>query len=367
MSEWEVKQTDALEGLRQLEAGSVDCCVTSPPYWGLRDYGVDGQLGLEPHPSLYLEKLWAIFDEVFRVLKPSGTCWCNLGDTFGRDPGKGVNNGSGKELAWLGEGRTVVGELDGTWLRPKQLLLIPSRFAIGMCERGWLLRSDVIWSKPNAMPSSVTDRFSCTYEHVFLFVKQGRYWFDLDSVMEELAPGSLERDKYPYRTAGIGQFQVPHEKREGQDGGPMCNPAGKNPGDVWRIPTQPFPGAHFAVWPEALAKRMIRSGCPPLVCAECGKPWGREVERVRAVASPRNNPDLSSLRKGICPNCGGPVTHTPAATRPGLVLDPFTGSGTTGLVAVEEGRRFLGFDLSAEYCEMARRRIGAAQPCLEMA
>lgn len=326
---WRVICGDALEVLRGMEAGSVDCCVTSPPYWGLRDYGVDGQLGLEPHPALYLEKLWAIMDEVFRVLKDTGTVWLNLGDTFGGSWGNyHPNSPPGKHGQRLKEtarwNRPAYGDQaflpptancpqGDNWLRPKQLLLIPSRFAIGCQERGWLLRSDVIWSKPNAMPSSVTDRFSCTYEHVFLFAKEPRYWFDLDSVREPMI--------YPERVYAPGDHKcadVDNRNMKGlHDGRESCgNPAlGKNPGDTWRIPTAAFPEAHFAVFPPALPRRCIRAGCP----------------------------------------VGG------------LVLDPFAGSGTTGKVAVEEGRRFVGIELSEEYCRMAERRIGAAQPCFPLA
>ena len=365
----EVIHGDALEVLRGMEAESVDCVVTSPPYYSLRDYGVDGQLGQEPRPSLYLEKLWALFDEAQRVLKKTGVCWVNLGDTyFG-----GGNGPTGKSAARMACA-------NGLWLRPKQLLLIPSRFAIGMQERGWLLRSDVIWHKPNAMPSSVKDRFSCTYEHVFLFVKQGKYWFDLDAVREPFV--------YPDRVYSPGDHKcarVDNRNMKGLHDGrdTYGNPVlGKNPGDTWRIPTAAFPEAHFAVFPPALPQRCIRAGCPAQVCEECGKPWKRVVElgelrdhpdrENRTVAAEQFDADLNAYKDGGTlgkvrerKTVGWqPTCECNGATVPGLVLDPFAGSGTTGMVAVAEGRRFVGIELSPDYCEMARRRISAAQPPL---
>ena len=688
----EVIHGDALEVLRGMEAESVDCCVTSPPYYCLRDYGVDGQLGLEPHPSLYLEKLWAIFDEAQRVLKKTGVCFVNLGDSFAASSApRGVVYGSG--------GRASETKTWSQVLRPKQLLLIPSRFAIGMQERGWICRSDVIWclsggtwlyvrsqkgdmpmtvkdlarlrpdtvqlwngkkwvrllgmsktqregeqleivlrsgerisctpthkfpsdrgllaaedlragdrlrrvrlpepeepkapehvdldaawfvglylaegsragetiqisghakeserwlrlqrlarayggsitrtvsgngmdirlygkllaallaqyvsgktaadkglsacvwqhgdafleqvllgylsgdghwdeknrrwrlgftrnykwekdlrtlcarlgldlvlnlatvkyqgrerqtfrgelrfegrrqpteevvairrgrcrsvydlgvdeephtfalasgiithnSKPNAMPSSVNDRFSCTYEHVFLFVKQGKYWFDLDAVRVPYSEASEERCHY--------EFVENESQRQASSvavgaGTIQQNVLGKNPGDTWRIPTAAFPEAHFAVFPPELPRRCIRAGCPGKVCAECWNPWKRVVElgelrdhpdrENRTVAAEQFDADLNAYKDGGTlgkvrerKTVGWqPTCECNGATVPGLVLDPFCGSGTTGQVAVEEGRRFVGFELNPKYVEMSKRRIGGAQAPLPIA
>lgn len=424
---WEVRQGDALELLRAEEPESVDCVMTSPPYWGLRDYGVDGQLGLEPHPSLYLDHLWTIMEEVKRVLKPTGTCWWNMGDSYGRQAGddstkdpESINTGYRKvvESGWAVKGihRCPKGD---AWLRPKQLLGIPWRFVIGCQDRGWLLRNDIIWAKPNPMPASVRDRFSCTYEHVFLLVKEPRYWFALDEVREPHAESSLQRNAYDWNS--LQRTRDPRERR-GMDtrkaGALMNESVGKNPGDVWRIPTQAFPLAHFATFPEALVERCVRAGCPPQVCSECGKPWvrvskghGESADRTRGMYAKamgdmgrtfnsrasgyhgvivrelgpwHQSCECASERYGgVCPPCGGNgklfgeyddkrcgsclgTGRVPAESAPGLVLDPFCGSGTTGLVAVREGRRFLGFDISEEYCEMTRRRVAQAQPPLEM-
>jgi len=369
---WQVRNCDALEGLRDLEPGSVDCIACSPPYWGLRDYGVDGQLGLESHPSLYLEKLWAIFDAAQVALKPSGVCFVNLGDTY-----FGGGQGGGDKNSWKGgedKYAHTKAQADGIWLRPKQLLLIPSRFAIGMQERGWLLRNDICWHKPNALPSSVKDRFSCTYEHVFLFSKQGRYWFDLDAVREAMSPNSDFR-AFDHATPWGDACGSGSQLGNGSRGNPEV---GKNPGDCWDIPTFAFPEAHFATYPPNLVRRMVRAGCPAQVCVECGKPWRRVVQPTPEYAKRLgkswhgHEADLSAgnVKRGGSATAEyvtlgwQPTCACSADTQPGLVLDPFCGSGTTGMVAVEEGRRFLGFDLSEEYCAMARRRIGKAQPPL---
>lgn len=237
-------------------------------------------------------------------------------------------------------------------------------------------------SKPNAMPSSVTDRFSCTYEHVFLFVKQGKYWFDLDSVRVPYSEASEERYRY--------EFVENESQRQASSvavgaGTIQQNALGKNPGDTWRIPTAAFPKAHFAVFPPDLPRRCIRAGCPGKVCAECGKPWKRVVElgelrdhpdrENRTVAAEQFDADLNAYKDGGTlgkvrerKTVGWqPTCECNGATVPGLVLDPFCGSGTTGQVAVEEGRRFVGFELNPKYVEMSKRRIGGAQAPLPIA
>lgn len=384
---WEVRCCDALEGLRELEAESVDCCVTSPPYWNLRDYGVDGQLGLEPHPSLYLEKLWAIFDEAQRVLKPSGTCWVVLGDTYGTTGGDlnkrdatAINTGQRavvEKAGMRGGNRTC--PRDDAWLRPKQKLLIPARFAIGMQERGWLLRSDIIWAKGNPLPEPVRDRPTRSHEHLFLFVKQAKYWYDAAAIAE-----AVVQDDYRPKP----EIPPPHHQATGNTGlgcGSRGNGVTRNSRDVWTINTQPFPEVHFAVFPPALPQRCIRAGCPAQVCEECGKPWKRVVElgelrdhpdrENRTVAAEQFDADLNAYKDGGTlgkvrerKTVGWqPTCECNGATVPGLVLDPFCGSGTTGQVAVEEGRRFLGFELNPKYVEMSKRRIGGAQAPLPIA
>jgi hypothetical protein len=237
-------------------------------------------------------------------------------------------------------------------------------------------------SKPNALPSSVKDRFSCTYEHVFLFVKQGKYWFDLDAVRVPYSEASEERCHY--------EFVENESQRQASSvavgaGTIQQNVLGKNPGDTWRIPTAAFPEAHFAVFPPALPQRCIRAGCPAQVCTECGKPWKRVVElgelrdhpdrENRTVAAEQFDADLNAYKDGGTlgkvrerKTVGWqPTCECNGATVPGLVLDPFCGSGTTGQVAVEEGRRFVGIELNPKYVEMSKRRIGGAQAPLPIA
>lgn len=257
---------DAAAVLRGLPTGSVDCIVTSPPYFGLRDYGVDGQIGAEASPAEFVSALVAVFREARRVLAKDGTVWLNLGDSYGHG---------------------------------KQLLGIPWRVVFALQDDGWTLRNEVIWHKPNAMPESVTDRLSYKHEHVFLLTKCQRYHFDLDAIREphEFAiagskgPGGGWADNQSRGSAATGKAH-----RYG-------NAGGKNPGDVWALTPDRFPGAHFATMPRALAERCIQAGCKP----------------------------------------------------GGTVLDPFSGSGTTGLAAARHDRRYVGIDLNAEYLDLSLR------------
>ena len=385
---WEVRQGDALSVLSDMPADSIDCVMTSPPYWGLRDYGVEGQLGLEPHPQEYLEKLWEIFDEVKRVLKPTGCCFVNMGDTYaGSGKGAGTKDYKQKE-SWSFDKKPEVTDDGSEWLKPKNLLMIPEEFARGMVRQGgWWLRNKNIWHKPNAMPSSVKDRFSCTWEHVFFFTKAARYWFDLDAVREPYARewGNGSEGGSLVRAFREGSDNNPLERGAGYAHGgdklPEPNPLGKNPGDCWTIPTCPFPEAHFAVYPPELIRKPIRAGCPPKVCVECGKPWERVTEPGPSYQS-MNAPNRPSTKARLTETMGRygknsalvtGIVNTrktigwqptcaceEADTEPGIVLDPFSGAGTTGLVCIEEDRNYIGIELSQEYCEMQRKRLEQA-------
>ena len=303
---------DSLTILSGLPDASVNCCVTSPPYFGLRDYGVEGQLGLEASPAEYVENLRALFAQVRRVLADDGTFWLNLGDSFARNPAKGTTGTmNGRNIPRMGYAGDKIGKPD---LPEKNLLGIPWRVAFALQDDGWILRNDIIWAKPNAMPESVSDRLSGKHEHLFLFTKGSRYWFDLDPIREPniTADRKGARTSYPAGSASgsIGADGVTPHHREGGAGLPL-NLAGRNPGDVWSIPTQPFSAAHFAVMPSALAERAIQAGCKP----------------------------------------------------GGTVLDPFSGSGTSGLAAARHGLRYVGIDLNAEYLDLSLR-TRLAQPGL---
>jgi len=297
---------DSLAVLRTMPDESVHCVVTSPPYYGLRDYGEAGQYGLEPSPAAYAETMRTVFAEVRRVLAADGTLWLNLGDSYtSHDPGgyrQGEHLNPGGRQAAKGSGRNRAGT-HVVGLARKNLLGIPWRVAFALQDDGWILRNAIVWDKPNAMPESVTDRLSTTYELVFMFARSPRYWFDLDAVREPLTDGA---DPMAERKASrAGRFARGGDGVNAPHSGFMQNghELGRNPGDVWTIPTQPFPAAHFAVMAPELARRCIVAGCRP----------------------------------------------------GGTVLDPFCGSGTTGMVALKHGRRFVGIDLNATYLDLALR------------
>lgn len=311
---------DALAVLRELPDQSVNCCVTSPPYFALRDYGVEGQYGMEASPAEYVETMRTVFAEVRRILADDGTLWLNLGDSYYSGRGNpGPNAADKKQPARRGWVRPV--DRPGQdWGTPKSLLGIPWRVAFGLQDDGWILRNAVIWNKPNAMPESVTDRLSTRYEHVFLFAKSQRYWFDLDPIREPLAypdaadgsrvfggknkAADLQTGSSARRTGSVyGKASAANLAPTGSRHSNGDVRLGRNPGDVWTIPTQPFAEAHFACMPTSLAERCVQAGCRP----------------------------------------------------GGTVLDPFSGSGTTGLAAAKHGRRYVGVDIKAEYLDLSLR------------
>ncbi|RCK68297.1 site-specific DNA-methyltransferase [Desertihabitans brevis] len=316
-------QGDALTVLRQLPAAAADCIVTSPPYFGLRDYGHPDQYGLEATPAEYIDRLRELFAEARRVLADDGTLWLNLGDSYASDPGAGRGSSSAlqgrKHDAVQAPSLTTRRKKPGVAVPRKSLLGMPWRVALALIDDGWTLRNQVVWAKPNAMPESVTDRLSSRHELLFLLTKGPRYWFDLDPVREPIL--------HPDKPSTVGGNHIDQGRRRGG----KCDPstrfrpadgqrhtgghtAGRNPGDVWTIPTQPFPGAHFATMPVALAERCVLAGCRP----------------------------------------------------GGTVLDPFSGSGTTGLAAARHGRRYIGIDLSADYLELSLQ-TRLRQPGLDFA
>jgi site-specific DNA-methyltransferase (cytosine-N4-specific) len=302
---------DSLSILKTLPDNSVSCVMTSPPYWGLRDYGVSGQLGLEKTPDEYIDKLIAIFNEVKRVLRKDGTCWVNLGDTYGG--GSGEYNKHDDEL---GASKAYIKRKSNGM--PKCLCMIPERFAMAMIDNGWILRNKIIWYKRNHMPSSVKDRFSNSWEYIYVFTKSKKYYFDLDAVREEYItdenkPGGMERDRiYDYNsktkilTNRKGKNPKDYDRfKLAGFGNVPGHILGKNPGDHWDIITRGFPEAHFAVYPEELCIKPIKAGC----------------------------------------------------RKDDIVLDPFSGAGTTCLVARKLQRRYIGIELNPEYVKMSEKRI----------
>lgn len=488
---------NTLDVLKTFPDESINCCVTSPPYWALRDYGTDGvvwdgdadcehefdleesknpadrggkgekdngkygdwegttnkhrkgfcnkcgawkgQLGLEPDFNLYIKHLCDIFDEVKRVLRKDGTCWVNLGDTYGGNNSRGSNGGR----AGFGN------EREGVFVRfeSKNLCNIPSRFSIEMQNRGWILRNKIIWHKPNCMPSSVTDRFTVDFEEIFFFVKNKKYWFEQQT--EELANPMRTNFQSGHRTHGINKDRNDNDLG---DRSKNFNFQNRNKRTVWKIPTQPFPDAHFAVFPEKLVETPIKAGCPKDICTKCGKPrekivakkeyivdekepsnkfkdgvvnsaggraftttvqrkytpnqkevalylkskikdkelldeafgqhtwthWIRTDESGASLPNPeqyillkdmlelddRFDKEMLTTVKIVSDDKGG-KTEVIGYTKcdcnapfvPGIVLDPFIGSGTVALKALKENRRFVGIEINPKYIDMANKRI----------
>lgn len=434
-------QGDALTVQKGIKSESIDMCLTSPPYWGLRDYGIiqifgrdldckhiwgeeiikraygnvgthpgtgnqkrdvmkgrenkgrfciycgawKGQLGLEPTPELYIEHLTEIFNETQRVLKNEETLWLNIGDTYF---GSGCGTNDYRTPASISisrpklyDGPRPQNERQHLYLKPKSLCMIPERLAWSLIQNGWILRNKIPWIKPNCMPASVKDRFSNKWEYVFLFSKSRKYYFDLDAIREPYTE--------PLNRWGGPKIDIPKKTkwkdkdkktrwamsiRERQS---RPNPSGKNPGDVFIINTQPFPGAHFAVFPENLCEKPIKAGCPKEICKNCGKPRKRISKSKFTIHNGKTKTQydtkktsagrLALLRQAAREagkeysneraSMGWTDCGCKAGFEPGIILDPFSGAGTVGIVAKKLGRKFIGIDIKFEYCEMAKKRI----------
>lgn len=324
-----ILQGDALEVLRTLPDECMDCCITSPPYYGLRDYGIDGQLGLEKTPEEYVNKIVDVFREVKRVLKKEGVMFLNLGDSYASNGKSGgdIDRDDGMDIE-RGRGRLN----DHPIIKPKDLVGIPWRVAFALQADGWYLRQDLIWAKPNPMPESVTDRCTKSHEYIFLMSKSPKYYYDAEAIKEPATyalssgdhrPPGIVRDRiYGYDSKeAVLRGRVVHETKngitirhpDGKHGDAQQSPKtfveNRNKRSVWTVTTKPFKEAHFATFPEDLIVPMVKAGCP----------------------------------------------------EKGIVLDPFMGSGTTGIVAKKLKRNYLGIELNPSYIKMGNNRL-AAQP-----
>lgn len=380
MSEWvnDIHEGDVIETLQEFPESSVHMAMCSPPYYGLRDYEVEGQIGLEESLDEYVENLVAVGEEIRRVLRDDGSWWLNLGDTYaGGSIVRSDANWTRPGDDGYEEAHTASTDSNGrrsmSTLGRKNKMLVPHRVAIALQDAGWVLRSDAVWMKPNPMPSSVTDRLNEQKEFLFHLAPNPDYWFDLDSIREEHVDSSLARsgrcDNAERGYPGTPQTMDPDQ---------FVHPNGKNPGDVLEITVKSFPEAHFAVYPQELCETPIKASCPPEVCAECGQPYDRESEVVdREFAggvSPvpeeeRGYADRQGQSQNDREGLTQPTERTigeweqqceceTTETKPGIVLDPFAGAGTTLLVAKDLRRRFVGIDLNPDYVALAQRRVG---------
>ncbi len=305
-----IYQESCLDTIKRMPDNYLDCLITSPPYWQLRDYGYDGQWGLEPSFNQYLEHLWSLMDAIYVKLKDGGTVWINLGDTYSTQSGTNAALSRGKNYESESTYLTNRGESEKL-IKPKNLpnkclLLIPHRFAIGCIDRGWIIRNDIIWAKRNGMPESVRDRFSKKHEYIFFMVKQEDYYFDLDSI----------RDKHKWindkRNDGNRHEYKEESKSKNNEwlatNAVSFNPKGKNPGsvsDFWDITTKGNTNEHYAAYNDELIKKPILSGCP----------------------------------------------------EGGIIYDPFMGTGSTAEASLRANRKFIGSEMSSKYCHIANKRL----------
>jgi len=435
---------DALSGLRLLDDESVDTIITSPPYYGLRDYdkaktifGGDpdcahdwieaerpgmmggprgdttqrhfsassyqtcskcgawlGQLGLEPDVSDYISHLVMIFTEAWRVLKPTGSLWVVIGDSYSGS-GIGTNDYRTEASRSINKSSKPHPKVSVTQrlksVKAKSLILIPHRFALAMSEAGWIVRNEVIWHKPNCMPESVRDRFTRDFEHIFFFTKSRRYYFE--QILEPLTPGAYERVKTFVKNGE--RFDPTRHKLDptgrtqsvmnilSANAEKLFNSPYRNKRAVWKVAPGSYSKIHFAVFPEALVEPMIRATCPADICPQCGLAWRRvyrQTERERRGLKDndkRNNVKRGDGRQGISEwstldsekflyESYNEVCDCGVATHPGLVVDPFMGSGTTAAVALKLGRDFIGFELNPDYVKIADERIEKVRHGLQL-
>jgi DNA modification methylase len=308
-----ILQGDSLEVLKQVPDESIDCVITSPPYWGLRDYGHDGQIGLEKTPEEFVEKLVAIFREVRRVLRADGTCWVNLGDSYYGGGWKGsITDLSGtKQGTNIGTlcGKDLTPDPKHPIIKPKDLVGIPWRVAFALQADGWYLRQDIIWHKPNPMPESVTDRCTKAHEYIFLLSKSAKYYYDNEAIKEDFADDRMGNPgKYSWKYANGGRSTVgavDSLAKNGMEWNVDGDISGRNKRSVWTVSVKPFNESHFATFPQDLIKPCVLAGCP----------------------------------------------------ENGIILDPFMGAGTTGLVAYKNNRNYIGVELNPAYIQIAEKRI----------
>ncbi|MFN9113513.1 MAG: DNA-methyltransferase [Bacteroidota bacterium] len=369
--------------MKQIPDASVHCVVTSPPYYGLRDYGVDGQIGLEESPEAYVARLVDVFREVRRILRDDGTVWLNLGDTYVSNAGDrnkvgGFQANPNKDR--LSAESAMSFNKHGKGYKFKDLMGIPWRVAFALQADGWYLRQDIIWHKPNPMPESVTDRCTKSHEYIFLLTKSERYYYDKDAIMEvgvmtsQSSAGSNQRDTSITHGVGGGNSGINEAKKKLAQELKLLGHSTRNKRSVWTVATQPYSEAHFATFPTKLIEPCILAGTSEKgCCATCGAPWKRVTEKTGEFQRrwSTNNAEGSPYEsQGSMQNTYETVGWQPTCKCeindpvPCTVFDPFTGSGTTGLVALTNNRIFVGTELNPEYVKIAEKRLSTVQPKL---
>lgn len=381
---WKILVGSSLDRLRDLPDDHFHCVVTSPPYWGLRDYGVDGQLGLEPTPRQFVENMVSVFEEVRRVLRPDGTLWLNIGDSF-----NAYNGGSGPGSSFSRNRHEAGPQLPSGYglrdksLKPKDLIGVPWMLAFALRDAGWYLRSEIVWHKRSPMPESVRDRPTKAHEQIFLFAKTDRYFYDQVAAAEKAVgavAGNRGPGKYGPETNGTHRTKANMHKI-----GPRVT---RNMRSVWSMSTEAFKGSHFATFPSELPRKCLMAstsekGCCPI----CGVCWRRITEKKRVAtrsgaASKVNRASASedspyNGHKGMVVGNRDPRRHTTEVKTVGWapgclceagdpvpcrVLDPFSGAGTTVMVARRLKCHAVGVELNPEYAAMAAKRIRDDQP-----
>tara|TARA_B100000287_G_scaffold228446_1_gene215363 strand:- start:48 stop:1211 length:1164 start_codon:yes stop_codon:yes gene_type:complete len=369
-------QGNCLDKLKELKSKSINCCITSPPYYALRDYNMDEQIGLEDTYQEYIENLVKVFKEVKRLLKDDGTLWLNMGDTY-------VGTGQKTKDSYLDKkyknGRSskkkpLNNRVEG--LKRKDLMGMPWRIAFALQNDGWYLRQDIIWYKTNPMPESVTDRCTKSHEYIFLLSKSVNYYFDNEAIKEK---STFKNSKGEYRANSMKNIKK-HEEHDGFDIrnglSKMKEQPYKNKRSVWKVNTVPFKDAHFATFPPKLIEPMILAGCPEKICVDCNTPYVRQVESKRFKRNelpkddPRYRPNTyEGSYKDINGKADAGYTETKDLglqkqcdcetneTKAGTVLDPFGGAGTTALVADRLNRNAVSIELNEDYIEITKKRL----------
>lgn len=312
-AEWKIYTGDALRVLKAIPDETINTCVTSPPYYGLRNYGVDSQIGLEDTPEQFIENLVAVFREVRRVLRSDGTLWVNIGDSYAGSRKGGANYPEATKGTKQGTNRgSTISPLPiktPKGMKPKDLMGIPWMLAFALRADGWYLRQDIIWEKVNPMPESVTDRCTKSHEYIFLLSKSQSYYFDHMAMQERAVKDAVNAENVTTRYGGNKYTANPDVFNRTKSGNAYHYTGFRNKRDVWTVSIQPYSGAHFATFPEKLIEPCILAGCPD----------------------------------------------------GGVVLDPFNGSGTTGVVSIKNDRNYVGIELNPEYVEMSEKRIADAK------